>query len=272
MIPQPDQTKIAYETINRDRDDRPWLSMVHGFSHNRQYFSAQAARFQPNFRLFLPDLRGHGQSSSLPGPYGIEEYTDDIVHALDEAGIGQTIYWGTHTGAAIGLVLALRHPGRISALILEGTFLPGFAMPRAAQLIDRAKSIAQTDGVEAAMHDWFAHADWFRYIQEHPQQCRIDDLRKMMFSFTGAPWLSQQAPRPVTLAAELLEQIRQPALVYNGEEDLSDFHRAAFHLAANLPKVQHNQIPAAGGFPAWENPVAVNELVEQFLFSTRHQC
>jgi pimeloyl-ACP methyl ester carboxylesterase len=264
-IPQQDQPRIFYEILKQDQEVRPWLCMVHGFSHNRQYFSAQVTRFQPDYRLFLPDLRGHGQSSGLAGPYGIEEYTDDLVGALDEAGVNQTIYWGTHTGAAIGLVLALRHPQRVSALILEGTFLPGFAMPRAAQLIDRAKSIAQSEGVQAALADWFAHADWFQYIQEHPQQCRIDGLRKMMFSFTGTPWLSQPAPKPVTAVAELLDRIRQPVLVYNGEEDLPDFKRAANHLAACLPNVQCERIAEAGGFPAWEHPSAVNELVEQFL-------
>ena len=67
--------------------------------------------------MFLADLRGHGYSAEIEGPYVIEEYADDIIFALDEAGIARTHFWGTHTGAAIGLVLALRYPERISSLV-----------------------------------------------------------------------------------------------------------------------------------------------------------
>jgi pimeloyl-ACP methyl ester carboxylesterase len=97
--------------------------MVHGFTQNCNYFSAQIPGFQKDFRILLTDLRGHGKSTSAAGPYGIEEYADDILMIIDEIGIEKAHYWGTHTGAAIGLVLALQQPERFSSLILEGTFL-----------------------------------------------------------------------------------------------------------------------------------------------------
>ncbi len=259
-----DGRAIHYEVIDLRGRDAPWLTMVHGFTHSHAYFSAQVAEFQRDFRLFLLDLRGHGQSAG-PGPYGIEEYADDLVVALDEAGVAGTHYWGTHTGAAIGLVLALRQPARLSSLLLEGTFLPGFDMPRMGELIGRARSIAQSAGVDAALNDWFAHADWFEYIRNHPEPCRAKQHKEMTLAFAGAPWLSQLTPRPVTPAADRLSAIRQPALIYNGENDMPDFKRAAACLAAGLPNVRGETIPNAGGFPGWENPTAVNTLVRRFL-------
>jgi pimeloyl-ACP methyl ester carboxylesterase len=260
-----DPLAIFYEVIDIHEKDDPWLIMVHGFTHNCHYFSKQVSTFQQNFRIFLTDLRGHGKSAGVPGPYGIEEYADDVFAALKDAGVEKAHYWGTHTGAAIGLVLALRHPERFTSLIFEGTFLPGFPMPKVGELINRARLIAQSRGIEAAREDWFYQADWFAYIRDHPQICRAKEQRAMISEFEGAPWLSNLIPQQVTPVSECLAHIRQPTLVYNGKYDLDDFKRAALHLKQGLPDVQCEEISEAGGFPGWENPQVVNLLVSSFL-------
>ncbi len=261
----PTHPTIYYRTVIESGPHAPWLILVHGFTHHHPYFSVQIPEFQPDFRLCLPDLRGHGRSAELAGPYGIEEYADDLIAVLDAAGIEQTHYWGTHTGAAIGLVLALRQPHRFRSLILEGATVPGLEMPRVGELIDRAKSLAQAEGKEVALADWFTRADWFAYIWSHPEQCRLDEFKQLAIAFTGDPWLSPLAPRPVTPVVEALKTIRLPVLVYNGEADMPDFKRAATCLSASLPDVRREEIPEAGGFPAWENPFAVNQRVRRFL-------
>lgn len=262
------KSQIYYTLIDEGQKAKPWLTMVHGFSHNHQYFSEQIPIFRQDFRLFLVDLRGHGQSAEVAAPYGIEEYADDITAALDDAGIEQTHYWGTHTGAAVGLILALRFPERLDSLILEGTFLPGFEMPRVDELLARAKDIAQTQGLEAALEDWFGSADWFAYIRNHPGQCRADKHKQMVFEFQGLPWLSNQPARQVTAAAEFLTTILLPTVIYNGKDDMPDFMRAASKLHTDMPYAQRVVIPDAGGFPGWENPSEVNPLVLRFLKQT----
>jgi len=59
-------------------------------------------------------------------------------------------------------------------------------------------------------------------------------------------------------------------LAYNGTYDLEDFKKAASHLRSGLSDVECKEIAEAGGFPAWENPKAVNSLVRDFL--TRRMC
>jgi pimeloyl-ACP methyl ester carboxylesterase len=257
--------KIYYKLIDQNGRDTPWLTMIHGFSHSHHYFSAQIRIFSNNFRLFLADLRGHGQSAAAKGPYGIEEYTDDIIAALDDAGIEKTHYWGTHTGAAIGLVLALRHPDRLASLVLEGTYLPGFDMPRVDELLTRARTLAQTKGVQPALEDWFEAADWFDFIREHPQKCRSIEHKQMVFEFQGKPWLSTKPAKQVTPAADQLAAIQHPTFIYNGEHDMPDFMRAAAKLHTDLPNAQRAVILEAGGFPGWENPQEVHDLVLKFL-------
>jgi pimeloyl-ACP methyl ester carboxylesterase len=79
------------------------------------------------------------------------------------------------------------------------------------------------------------------------------------------PWLDKLPAKTVTSVSDLLPQIPTPALVYNGAQDMADFLHAADRFAACLPNVHVEKFPEAGGFPAWENPSAVNALVFEFL-------
>jgi pimeloyl-ACP methyl ester carboxylesterase len=256
---------IYHQIVDINKCSDPWIVMVHGFTQNCNYFSAQVPDFQKHFRILLIDLRGHGRSVHVTGPYGIEEYADDILQVLENIRVENAHYWGTHTGSAIGLVLALRQPERFASLVLEGASLPGFPMPRVGELIDRARAIAQSQGLQAARKDWFAHADWFDYIRAHSQACRAKEHEAMISAFAGDPWLSRLTPRQVTPAADCLASIHQPTLIYNGRYDLEDFKNAAAKLETDLPHAQQEVIPEAGGFPGWENPQAVNRLVRSFL-------
>ena len=211
------------------------------------------------------DLRGHGQSASLTGPYGIEEYSDDVYDVFKELRIDETHYWGTHTGSAIGLVLALRYPERVSSLILEGTFLPGFSMPRTAVLIEKAKMLAKKECVETAVEDWFENSDFFSYINANATGCRAEEHRAMVSEFKGGPWLCNLTPRKVDHVVDKLHLIHQPVCVYNGEYDLEEFKMAALKLESGLANVKRTHITNAGGFPGWENPKQVNSLVHSFL-------
>lgn len=254
-----------YQLIETAGEKAPWLAMVHGFTANHQHFSEQIKEFQKDFRLILFDLRGHGGSSSMSGPFGVEEYSDDIEKVLIGLDLEKIHYWGTHTGSAIGLVLALRKPTLFASLILEGTFLPGFPMPRVGELLDRVKSIAQNKGVKAAQKDWYEYTDWMQYIRENPERCRGAEQMEIIQNFEGKPWLDNQTARELTDVSKSLSQIKQPALVYNGEADMPDFKKAALKLESDLPNSQRVEIENAGAFPGWENPKLVNKNVREFL-------
>jgi pimeloyl-ACP methyl ester carboxylesterase len=256
---------IYYTTIDMNKNDAPWITMVHGQTQNHKYFSSQVAEFQNRFRILLVDIRGHGQSTSLTGPFGIEEYSDDVHEVFNELGINETHYWGTHTGSAVGLVLALRYPERISSLILEGAFLPGISMPRTAALLERAKMLSKKEGVEIAVEDWFNNSDFFSYINANAIRCRAEEHRAMVSEFNGSPWLCSLIPQEVNPVVDKLHLIHQPVFVYNGEFDLEEFKMAALKLESDLSTVKRTHITEAGGFPGWESPKQVNSLVHSFL-------
>jgi len=237
----------------------PWLVLVHGFSQNLEIWQPQVDRLADSFRLLRIDLRGHGGSVARHGGYGPVEYAGDILGVLDALNIGATHYWGTHTGAGVGLFLAAQHPERIATLVLDGAVIPGEAQPTVDVWQANAREIAGRDGVEAAVQHWFEESPFFSTTH------RPDEHRAIIDRFNGAPWLTTTAPRPVPDIRSALPQLRQHTLIVNGANDLPEFHTTAATLEQEIPHASRYVVPDAGPFAAWDAPDAVTPLVAQFL-------
>ncbi len=254
-----------FKRIRETTADGPWLVMVHGMSQDHRVFSAQVEAFKPRHPILLVDLPGHGLSAQIPGPFGHWEMAEQVAGAIATAGIECCHYWGTHTGAAVGLLLACWEPARFHALILEAPVLPGQAMPSVDRELRRARETAQSTGMDAARRQWFAQAAWFAVMRQHPGPCRAAEHEAIIAEFSGAPWLYQGTSRTVAPVDAGIASLALPVLFYNGQHELPDFIAAADHLETLLPKARRATIADAGGFPAWEFPEPVNVMAAEFL-------
>src|SRR3954469_12645712 len=70
-----------------------------------------------SFRTIAFDNRGVGRSSRPPGPYSVPEMADDAMAVLDAAGVDCAHVYGISLGGMIAQEIALRHPGRVDALV-----------------------------------------------------------------------------------------------------------------------------------------------------------
>lgn len=257
-----------YETVTDARPGAPWLALVHGLTQDRRVFSAQVAAFKASHRLLLIDLPGHGLSAAVPGPYGHADLAAHVADALKQSGIGRCHYWATHTGTAVGLLIAAAAPDLFHSMVLEAAVLPGHAMPSVDLAIQRIREVARRDGVPAARQRWCEEGAWFAVMRERADECRAEAHWSIIRDFSGEPWLHEGASTPVEPVDDRLPGIDLPVLLYNGERDLPDFLAAAAFLEARLPNVRRAFIPGAGAFPGWEFPALVNPLVAQFLEAT----
>lgn len=74
---------------------------------------------QPGLRRLTLDSRAHGGSSAgTERPFGLAMFADDVLAFAAAAGVGRFVAGGISMGAAVALRLAVRHPGRVNALIL----------------------------------------------------------------------------------------------------------------------------------------------------------
>ena len=243
----------------------PWLVMVHGMSQDHRVFSAQVEAFKARYRILLVDLPGHGQASGVPGPFGHRELAAHVAGVLDQVGIARCHYWGTHTGTALGLLLASATPERFASLILEGAVLPGHAMASVEGAFARARETAKTQGVAAARRQWFEQAEFFAVMRRRGEDCRAAEHWDMIAEFSAAPWLEVRPAAPVAPIDGQIAAFEMPVLLYNGAHDLADFIATAKRLEAMLATAQRALIPDGGAFPAWEFPEPVNRLVADFL-------
>jgi pimeloyl-ACP methyl ester carboxylesterase len=72
-------------------------------------------------RVFAPDTPGNGDSAPLAlAEPQLGDYADAFVRALDALQLGRVDLYGFHTGAHIAIEMALAHPDRVGALVLDG--------------------------------------------------------------------------------------------------------------------------------------------------------
>ena len=243
----------------------PWIVMVHGVSQDRRFFSAQVGEFSEHYRLILIDLPGHGLSARAPGPYGLEEFASAIDGVARITASAPFHFWGTHIGAAAGLLLAARHPELFSSLVLEAPVYPGRPLPAVANIIARVATAAREGGMAAAREIWWNDSEWFSVMRSRPRECRSAEQRRIIEDFQGGPWLDQRLTMPIASIGDALAVCKVPTLIMNGEHDLNDFLAVAAQLAAILPNCQRAIVGEAGGFPLWEFPDRVNPIVRGFL-------
>lgn len=252
---------INYKFI--DNKHNHTIIFVHGFTQNHSIFNKQLDHFSNIFNCLLIDLRGHGESEHI-GPFGIVEYTEDIIELLSSLELNNFIYWGTHTGTAIGLNLFVKKRFLISLFIFEGVVIPGYVTPQINKNIQRAKDVLFDKGLDDAIQDWYNNSEWFTFMRNNPNNTRSVQHLEILKSFKGIPWKTEfKAETPPSLLKQIPE-IDTPILVYNGKYDTQEFHDMADFISKNR-KVTKLLIPEAGGFPLWENPGFVNRVVSEWI-------
>lgn len=94
---------------------------------SRNWVSAGADLAQ-DFHVFALDLRNHGRSPPAD-QMSYEAMAADVIAWLDEHGIGSATILGHSMGGKVAMVLACRHPGRASRLIVADIAPRDYAWP-----------------------------------------------------------------------------------------------------------------------------------------------
>ena len=117
------ELRIFYDVAGRA--GAPPLVLVHGYTASGRTnweLSGWVDALGKQYRLLIPDLRGHGRSEKphKPEAYSISAMAQDVLACMDAEGVERAIVFGYSMGGMITLELLLNHPDRVSAAIIGG--------------------------------------------------------------------------------------------------------------------------------------------------------
>jgi pimeloyl-ACP methyl ester carboxylesterase len=102
-------------------DGEPLL-LLHGVMAAGAMFDPLVELLRDRFQMLVPDLRGHGRSGDLGGPYDVQALTSDLDVVLADAGFARCAVMGYSHGGAVAQQFARTRPAAIRRLILACTY------------------------------------------------------------------------------------------------------------------------------------------------------
>jgi pimeloyl-ACP methyl ester carboxylesterase len=110
-------------TINYDaQGEGAPLLLIPYLSADHACYAFQLQAYTEHFSCVAIDLPGSGESDKPAGPHSTAGYADRVAAFLGAVGIERAHVAGVSLGAAVGLHLAARHPGRVRSLSLHSAW------------------------------------------------------------------------------------------------------------------------------------------------------
>ena len=102
-----------------------WLSHL-GYDWESPVWRHWLAELSRRFRLVRYDERGCGLSDWDSGRFSFEDWVDDLEAVVDAAGLDRFPLLGISQGGPVAIAYAVRHPERVTHLVLLGSFAQGW--------------------------------------------------------------------------------------------------------------------------------------------------
>ena len=217
----------------------PALIFSNSLGANYSMWDPQAHAFEKNFRVLRYDTRGHGQSSSTPGPYSIEQLSKDVLAMLDALKLERVTFCGLSMGGMIGMWLGANAPERLHKIILCNT---GATIGNVAGWNTRIETVRKNgmkSVASAVLERWFTPA----FRANSPST--VLSTQKMLEATNAEGYASCcAAVRDFDFRAEL-GKIRVPTLVIAGAHDPATPPADGRFIADNVSGAQYVELNAA---------------------------
>ena len=109
------------------------MVLLHALGERGSDWEPVAGRFAEAYRVYAPDLRGHGDSDR-PGQYSFVLMRDDVIAFISALGLAKVTLVGHSMGGAVAFGVALERPDLVDRLVAEDVTPP---YPRDRPLPDR---------------------------------------------------------------------------------------------------------------------------------------
>ena len=249
---------IAYWVSGSER--APVVLLLHGATLDHRAWDAQVDELTPQYRVVVPDLRGHGEST-LEGPFRFDDAVDDVAALLDAVDTGAPVaLGGLSLGGNIAQEIVHRDPQRVARCgVARGVRDDQRIHPLAAPLTIAALSAMALGGRERFMQHAAAvtspNDDVRQYVLDANEDRTTLEVLQILTS------LLDQALHP-----EPDYRLPVPTLLVNGADDrVGDIVAGSQEWAVRDPMVELVVIPGAGHASNQDNPAAFTAALTAFL-------
>ena len=205
-------------------------------------------------QLVRYDERGNGLSDWVVEDISFEAFVRDLESVVQAARLNRFALFGISQGCAVSTVYAIRHPERVTHLVLYG----GFARGRAKRDPEHARTL-----LSLVRQGWGQENPAFRQFftslflpEGTPEQMQwFNDLQRITTSPENAVRI-MQATGEVDIS-DLLPQVRVPTLVLHCRNDAGVVLDEGRRLAAGIPGAKFVALESRNHLvlksePAWE--------------------
>ncbi len=225
---------IAYDV----RGSGPTVVLIHGGILDRRMWNEEAHEWAPRFRVVRYDLRGHGQSDNISGPFSA---VDDLAAVLDAVRASRAHLVGLSLGSRVALDFALTHPRRVDRLVLAGPFPSGMPVTERVPGLDSLIAAARRGDTQRAAA---ITADMPAFAVPPDKVLRV---RSIVMSnarvYAQSPTAERQLSTP---AIQRLGEVRTPTLIILGDGEGRDIKAGADSLLKGIRGAQRVVVPGAG--------------------------
>ncbi len=259
-----DHSEDDFVMAFQDTADRLTMLLIHGFPLSSSLWTMQLDDLEGYIRIIAPDLRGHGNSDNVPGPYSVEMLADDCADLLGHLNVPTPfVVCGLSMGGYVALEFYRRYPEHVAALILTATR----AAPDTEEgkmnrdrMIETAKKHGVTAVNKAMLPKLFApdnyenDSELVSFVQDMMDKTSLEGM-------VGA--LAAMRDRPDSRPT--LGDIDVPVLIIHGEADQIVPLAEAEAMMEAIPDAELVVLEDAGHLPNLEQPDDFNEAVIEFL-------
>jgi 3-oxoadipate enol-lactonase len=256
-----DDAEIYYEIAGSG----PPVVLLHPFPAHHELWRPVAQYLSSRYRLIMPDLRGHGESSLGNGPASMQKHASDVASVMDAAGIDRAPIIGVSIGGYTIFQLWRRFRDRATALVLCNTKAQADTPEARANRSQSANDVLQR-GTEPFFESMLQKLLGESTLRSRPDL--VEGALRLMRKRSAEDVAGVQhgmAERPDSMPT--LKTINVPTLIITGDEDTLTGVPDAELMKQHISGSQLTVVAKAGHYSPWEQPAEVGRLLRQFLDS-----
>lgn len=261
---------IFYEEAGEGRP----LVMLHGWGGSGRLWRFQQ-ELAGNFRLVVPDLRGHGRSSAPSESFTLDDLVNDIVSLFERLNLRDATLLGWSLGSQVALAAVARLRKRLYALVLVGAtarFISTEGYPHGLPAKEvRGMAVRLKRDYERTMGEFFR------------SMFAEGELTSEQEGHIGRDILAEgQLPSPeaahaalaVLVSTDLRERLPDidcPVLIIHGSTDIICPPGSARYLSERLPNARLVEFAGVGHAPSLSRPDQFNAVLREFIRKDPHE-